>query len=72
MNSVLVVVLAKGLQFAFKVMRVPEEQIIQELPTNHSSTRLPINRSMNGCDIGVYGMLLISSISKILKLAFHR
>ena len=36
MNSVLVVVLAKGLQFPFKVKLVPEEQIIQKLPTNRS------------------------------------
>lgn len=36
MNSVLVVVLAKGLQFSFKVMRVPEEQIIQKLLTDRS------------------------------------
>ena len=36
MNSVLVVVLTKGLQFPFKVKCVPEEQIIQKLPTNRS------------------------------------
>ena len=36
MNSVLVAVLAKGLQFSFKVMYVPEEQIVQKLPTDRS------------------------------------
>ena len=46
MDSVMVVVLAKGLQFPFKITRVPEEHIIQKLPTDRSYQ--PLNEWMRG------------------------
>ena len=71
MNPILVVVLSKGLKFLLKVVCIPKKGCDPGIHAESFQSVVPISRSTKGCDVGVCGMLLISTISIIRKLACH-
>jgi hypothetical protein len=63
-NAMLVVISPELLRFSLQVNGVPDQHVIKKL-----RRIVPISRSTNGWDTGTYGLDLISSTSRMRKLA---
>jgi hypothetical protein len=64
MHALNVVIVLELCQLPDKVDRIPEEQVIEIFATDGAN-----KPSMNGCEVGTYGIDLTSSIARTRRFA---